>query len=73
MFILSKGKTFVSTSGIEAYNKEAFGNEIRRLTTANAQLVTDIMETKKTRINLETDKTRLFGEKNSLIVKKKEL
>jgi len=36
MFILSKGKTFVSTSGIEAYNKEAFGNEIRRLTTANA-------------------------------------
>ncbi len=31
------------------------------------------MEAKKTKINLETDRTRLLNKKNSLIAKKKEL
>ncbi len=31
------------------------------------------METEKVRINLETDRMRLFGKKNSLVVKKEEL
>ena len=69
----SKGKAPVSTNGVEAYNKEAFGDEIRRLTAANAQLVTDKMETEKTRVNLEADRARLFDEKNSLIAKREKL
>ena len=68
-----KGKAPVSTNGVEAYSKKVLGNEIRRLTTANAQLVTDKMETEKARVNLEADRIRLFGEKNSLVAKKKEL
>ena len=31
------------------------------------------METEKAKVNLETDKVQLFGEKNSLIVKREEL
>jgi len=31
------------------------------------------METEKTKVNLEADKTRLFGKKNFLIAKKEEL
>ncbi len=30
------------------------------------------METEKAKVNLEADKVRLFGEKNSLVAKKKE-
>ena len=30
------------------------------------------METEKTRVNLEVDRVRLFGEKNSLVVKREE-
>ena len=33
----------------------------------------DKMEIEKVRVNLETDKARLLGKKNSLVVKKKEL
>ena len=72
MSILNKGKTPASTSDVEAYNKEALGDEIRKLTTANAQLVADKMETKKAKVNLEADRVRLFGEKNSLVVKREE-
>ena len=71
--ILSKGKTPVFTNGIEVYNKEALGDEIRKLTIVNIQLVTNKIKTEKARVNLEVDKMRLFGEKNSLIVKKEEL
>ena len=35
--------------------------------------MTDKMKTEKTKVNLEADKVRLFGEKNSLVVKRKEL
>ncbi len=35
--------------------------------------MTDKIEIEKIRINLETDKIRLFDEKNSLVAKKKEL
>ncbi len=73
MSILSKVKTPVSTSGVEAYNKEALGNEIRRLTAVNIQLVVDKMETEKVKVNLEADKVRLLGEKNSLVAKREEL
>jgi len=31
------------------------------------------METERTKVNLEADKVRLLGEKNSLVVKKEEL
>jgi len=34
--------------------------------------MTDKIEAKKARVNLETDKTRLFNEKNSLVAKRKE-
>jgi len=65
---LGKGKALVSTSGVEAYNKEILDDEIRRLITANVQLMTDKMETEKIKVNLETDRIRLFGEKNSPVV-----
>jgi len=58
--ILGKSKAPVSTSGIEAYSKEALGDEIRRLTAVNAQLVTDKMETEKARVNLEANRARLL-------------
>ncbi len=70
--ISSKSKTFVSTSNVEVYNKKTLDDEIRKLTTANIQFVTDKIKTKKARVNLEIDKTRLFDKKNSLIVKKEE-
>ena len=73
IFTSGKGKAPVSTNGVEAYNKEALGDEIRRLTVTNAQLVTDKIETEKVRVNLEADKARLFDEKNSLVVKREEL
>jgi len=70
---LGKGKASASTNGIEAYNKEALGNKIRKLTTTNVQLMIDKMEIEKARINLEVDRMRLFGEKNSLMAKKEKL
>ncbi len=69
----NKDKTSISTNGIEVYTKEQLAAEIQRFTAANAQLVTDKMETEKTKINLETNKARLLGEKNSLVAKRKEL
>ncbi len=69
----NKGKTPVSTNSVKAYSKEALNNEIRKLTTINVQLMTDKMEIKKTKVNLETDKVRLFDKKNSLVVKRKKL
>ena len=69
---LSKGKTSVSTNGIKVYNKEILGDKICRLTTANILLVTDKMEIEKAKVNLETDKARLFGKKNSLVIKREE-
>ncbi len=68
-----KGKALVSTSGVKTYSKEALDDEIRRLTTTNAQLIANKIKTEKAKINLEADRTRLFNEKNSLIAKKKEL
>ncbi len=73
MSTLGKGKVSVSTSDIEAYNKEILGDEICRLIAANVQLTADKMEIEKARINLEVDRTRLFDEKNSLVVKREEL
>ncbi len=67
----SKGKTSASTNDIEAYNKETLDDKIRKLTTTNVQLIINKIETEKTKINLETDKIRLFDKKNSLVVKKK--
>jgi len=68
-----KGKTPASTSGVEAYSKEALSDKIRRLTTTNTQLVADKMETEKARVNLETDRARLLSEKNFLVAKREEL
>ncbi len=62
----------VSTSSVEAYSKKALGDKIRKLIAANAQLITDKIETEKVKVNLEADKARLFGEKNSLVAKRKE-
>ncbi len=72
MFTLSKGKAPISTSGVEAYNKEALDDEIRRLIIANVQLIIDKIKIEKVKVNLKINKTRLFNEKNSLIVKKEE-
>ena len=68
-----KGKTPASTSGVEAYNKEAFGDEIRRLTQANAQLAQNKQNSDAARIAIEVDKNRLISEKNALVVKHEEL
>ncbi len=68
-----KGKTPTSTNGIEAYNKETLDDEIRKLTITNAQLMTNKIKTKKAKVNLETNKIRLFNKKNSLVVKREEL
>jgi len=62
-----------STNGVKAYNKKTLNDEIRRLTTANVQLMTDKMETEKARVNLKTDKIQLFDKKNSLVVKREKL
>ncbi len=70
---LGKGKAPAFISGVEAYSKEILNDEIRRLTIVNIQLITDKMEIEKVRVNLEADRTRLFGKKNFLVVKKEEL
>jgi len=67
-----KSKTSVSTSDVEVYTKEQLAVEIQRFTTANVQLVTDKMETERTKINLEADRVRLLKEKNSLVAKREE-
>ena len=67
----SKGKTSVSINDIKTYNKEALGDKIRRLTTANIQLIIDKIETEKAKVNLKADRIQLFDKKNFLIVKKK--
>ncbi len=72
MSTLSKGKMPVFTNGVEAYSKEILNDEICRLIIANVQLVTDKIKTEKVKINLEVDKAQLFGEKNSLVIKKEE-
>ncbi len=72
MSTLNKGKTLTSTNGIETYSKKTLNNKIHRLTTTNVQLITNKMETEKVKVNLETDRVRLFGKKNSLIVKREE-
>ena len=69
----SKDKTSVLTNDIEVFIKEQLAMEIQWLSTANIQLVTDKMETEKAKVNLEADGTQLFKEKNSLVVKRKEL
>ncbi len=73
MSTLGKGKAPASTSGVEAYSKEALDDEIRRLIATNVQLITNKIEIEKTRVNLEADRVQLFDKKNSLIVKRKEL
>ncbi len=70
--ILNKGKTSIFTNNVEAYNKEALKDKIRRLTTVNIQLIIDKIEAEKIKVNLEADKTQLFDKKNSLVVKRKE-
>ncbi len=69
----SKSKAPASINNIEAYSKKALGDKIRRLITTNVQLMVDKTETEKAKVNLEVDRIRLFGKKNSLIAKKKEL
>ena len=69
----SKSKTPAFTNGVETYNKKTLGAKIHRLTTANVQLIVDKMETEKAKVNLETNRMRLFNKKNSLVIKKKEL
>ena len=73
MSILSKGKAPASISGIEAYSKKTLNDKIRKLTITNIQLVADKTETEKVKVNLEADRVRLLGKKNSLIVKREEL
>ncbi len=69
----SKGKAPVSTNDIEVYNKEILSDKIYKLTTTNVQLITNKIKTEKIKVNLETNKIRLFDKKNSLVVKRKEL
>ena len=70
---ISKGKGPASTNGVEAYSKEQLAEEIRRLTTANAQLVNDKLGTEATNAKLEADRNRLINEKNILVAKREEL
>jgi hypothetical protein len=69
----SKGKRPVSTNDIEAYNKEQLAEEIRKLTTVNAQLMNDKLRTETTNAKLEADKNRLINEKNTFVAKRKKL
>ncbi len=71
--ISNKGKTSASTNNVKAYSKKTLGDKIYRLTTTNAQLMTNKIKTEKTRVNLEVDRVRLFDKKNSLVVKREEL
>ncbi len=73
MSILGKGKALVFTNNVEIYSKEILSDKIYRLTIVNIQLMINKIETKKIRVNLETDRMQLFDEKNSLVVKRKEL
>ncbi len=70
MSILNKGKALIFTSGIKAYNKETLNDEIRKLITANVQLITNKIKIEKAKVNLKVDKMRLFNEKNSLVAKR---
>ncbi len=72
IFISSKGKTSISTNGIEAYTKEQLVIEIQRFITVNVQLMIDKIEAERTKVNLEINKVRLLEEKNSLVIKKEE-
>ena len=72
MSTLGKGKASVFTNDVEAYNKKTLSDKIRRLTIANVQLVVDKTETEKAKVNLEADRVRLLGEKNSLVAKREE-
>jgi hypothetical protein len=73
MFILSKGKITVSTSGVEVYSKEQLAEEICRFTTTNVQLVNDKLGTEATNAKLEADKSRLISKKNIFVAKREEL
>ena len=73
IFTSGKGKASISTNDVETYNKEILSNKIRKLIITNIQLITDKMETEKTRVNLKINKTRLFNKKNFLVVKREEL
>ncbi len=69
----SKGKASASINGTKAYTKEQLAVEIQRLSTANAQLINDKIKTEKIKVNLEANRARLLGKKNSLIAKREEL
>jgi len=69
----SKGKAPTSTNGVKAYNKKVLDDKIRRLITANVQLIANKTEIEKVKVNLEADKVRLLSEKNFLVAKRKEL
>ncbi len=58
---------------MEAYSKEALGEEIRRLTAANVQLVNDKLNIKVAKTKLEADKAKLINEKNIFVAKREEL
>ena len=73
IFTSDKDKTPASTNSIKVYIKEQLAIEIQRFITANAQPITNKIETEKTRVNLEANKVQLLKEKNSLITKRKEL
>jgi len=68
-----KGKTPASTSGVEAYSKEALGEEIRRFTQTNMQLAQDKQNSDAARVVAEANKNRLISEKNALVAKCEEL
>ncbi len=56
MFTLDKDKAPISTNDVKAYSKKALGDKIRRLITANTQLMIDKIEVEKARINLKIDR-----------------
>jgi len=58
---------------VETYSKEALGEEIRKFTAANVQLVNDKLNIEAAKTKLETDKIRLINKKNILIAKREEL
>ncbi len=72
IFTSNKDKAPASTSSIEAYNKKTLNDKICRLTTTNAQLITDKIKPEKNKINLEVNRIQLFDKKNSLVTKRKE-
>ena len=70
---LNKDKASASINSVEAYNKEILSDEIYKLIATNVQLMINKIKTEKARVNLEADRTRLFDEKNSLVVKREKL